>query len=137
MRTRAHTQHILADQCWGSVEQLICSQFKTNNWKVYTTHHNQPPTMDVAKYLRELQQIETEYERNKGSLKAVLDYNPDLDLESGTQRLERWEEDKYKERDTNSCLGTECKLLIWLIAFCLICLLLVGFVIYRMYVTRE
>ena len=93
--------------------------------------------MDVAKYLRELQQIETEYERNKGSLKAVLDYNPDLDLESGTQRLERWEEDKYKERDTNSCLGTECKLLIWLIAFCLICLLLVGFVIYRMYVSRE
>ena len=29
--------------------------------------------MDIVKYLKEIDQRETEYERNKGSLKAVLD----------------------------------------------------------------
>ena len=55
--------------------------------------------MDIAKYLKELDQRETEYERNKSSLKAVLDHNPELDLEAAVK-----EED---QRDANTCAKSD------------------------------
>ena len=48
--------------------------------------------MDITKYLKEFDQQDTEYERNKGSLRAVLDYNPELDLEAG---MKEDEEEEY------------------------------------------
>ena len=56
-------------------------------------------TMDIAKYLKEIDQRETEYERNKGSLKAVLDYDPELDLEAGMKEEEA--------KDTNTCVKSD------------------------------
>ena len=55
--------------------------------------------MDITKYLKEIDQRETEYERNKGSLKAVLDYNPELDLEAGMKEEE--------PRRTSTCVKSD------------------------------
>ena len=58
--------------------------------------------MDIQQILKEMDQKNTRYEMNKGSVKGVLDYNPDLDLESGTQELEE------KRQPKNCAKGDIC-----------------------------
>ena len=83
--------------------------------------------MDITKYLKEIDQIETEYERNKGSLRAVLDYNPELDLEAGIK------EDEEEETNTVHCTKEDMKVVPFMILLMAGILLLVGYTFYWMF----
>ena len=76
--------------------------------------------MDIAKYLKEIDQRETEYERNKGSLRAVLDYNPELDLEAGMK------EDEEEETIKLTCTKEDMKMAICMTPIMVGVLLLTG-----------
>ena len=80
--------------------------------------------MDIAKYLKEIDQRETEYERNKGSLKAVLDYNPELDLEAGMKEEE--------PRRTSTCVKSDIVGFICITPLFVGALLLAGYTFYYM-----
>ena len=75
--------------------------------------------MDITKYLKEIDQQDTEYERNKGSLRAVLDYNPELDLEAGMKEDE-------EEEETIKCTKEDMKMAICMTPIMVGVLLLTG-----------
>ena len=81
--------------------------------------------MDSAKYLKKIDQRETEYERNKGSLKAVLDYDPELDLEAGVKEEEA--------RRTSTCVKSDIIGFICCTPIFVGVLLLAGYTLYWMF----
>ena len=79
--------------------------------------------MDIAKFLKELNQRETEYERNMGSLSAVLEYNPELDLEGGMKEEE--------DRKASTCVKSDIIVLVFCVApVMVLAFALVGYTVY-------
>lgn len=84
--------------------------------------------MDIHQILKEIDHRTTRYEMNKGSLQGVLDYNPDLDLESGTQELE-------EKRKPKNCTRDDIGLFICISPLFVGALILFGFTVYKIVVS--
>ena len=80
--------------------------------------------MDVNQILKELDQKTTKYKMNKGALQGVLDYDPQLDLESGPEEPE-------DERDTKNCTRKEIGCVMCITPLVLGASTLFGWFIYR------
>ena len=86
--------------------------------------------MDIHHILKEIDQRTTRYELNKGSLQGVLDFDPDLDLESGTRTQELEE-----KRKTKNCTTKEIGWFICISPVLVGVFILVGFTVYKMVVS--
>ena len=81
--------------------------------------------MDVARYIKEIEQKTNKYDRREGSLQAVIDYSPECDIEAGPI------EDKEEDYET-PCLDACCTSL-WWIGYALIMLALLSLGAYFVY----
>ena len=81
--------------------------------------------MDVHQILKEIDHRTTRYEMNKGSLQGVLDYDHDLDLESGIQELE-------EDRKRKTCVKSDIAGFICITPLIVGVLLLAGYTFYWM-----